>query len=92
MNNSSCQVEGLTPELEKRLKEELRYLNQAVAYTYHGNLRAIDRIKQQLGGKITISSSEREELEERLRSLEGTNRGLFRDLYKVLFKDGSFPT
>lgn len=74
------------------MKSELRYLNQNVAYTYHGNLRAIDRLKKQLNSKITISDSTRRELTDRLKSLEGQNRGLFRDLYKVLFKDGAFPT
>lgn len=94
ISNSRCQVEGLTPELEKALKAELRYLNQAVAYTYHGNLRQIERIKQQLSpdAKIKISSSAKLELMGRIKSLEGENRGLFRDLYKVLFKDGSFST
>lgn len=94
VQNSACQVEGLTPELTKALKAELRYLNQNVAYTYHGNLRTIERLKSQLDpkAKVTLSENVRQDLIRRLESLEGKNRGLFRDLYKVLFKDDTFPT
>lgn len=92
ISNSYCQVEGLGKELEAKLKTELRYLNQNIAYSYHGNLRAIDRLKKQLNSKVTISDSVRSALSAQLASLEGKNRGLFRQLYKVLFTDGCFPT
>lgn len=89
VNNSNCQVENLSKELETKLKAELRYLNQSVAYTYHSNCREIERIKR-------LMSSDKFSLDQhtadRLKSLEGKNRGLFRQLYKVLFKDGEFPT
>jgi superfamily II DNA or RNA helicase len=89
VQNSYCQVEGLTSELEKRLKEEMRYMNQSVAYTYHSNQREINRIQAILNDK---SMKHDGSLEGRLKFLEAQNRGLFRDLYKVLFRDGQFPT
>lgn len=94
VNNSHCQVEGLTPELEKKMRSELRYLNQNIAYTYHSNLRQIERIRSKLSprSRINLSEAVRSDLEVQLRSLEGRNRGLFRQLYRVLFKDGQFPT
>ena len=67
VSNSQSQVEGLTPELEKSLKAELRYLNQNVAYTYHGNLRAIERIKKQLNSKVTLDDRARQDLSEKLK-------------------------
>jgi superfamily II DNA or RNA helicase len=87
--NSHCQVAGLSPELDKRLKEELRYTNQAVSYTYHSNLREIARIRAILSNPSMKTDGS---LEGRLKMLEGQNRGLFRDLFKVLFKNGEFPT
>lgn len=94
VQNSYCQVEGLSPAIELRLKEELRYLNQSVAYSYHSNLRTIKRLRQALSedAKIKLSDAERADKEKTLRGLEGKNRVLFRDLYKVLFKDSRFAT
>lgn len=94
VNNSSCSVTGLSAEVEATLKNELRYLNQQIAYSYHANLREIERLKMTLGpnSKIRLTDAGRREVENRLHSLEGKNRGLFRTMYKVLFQDGQFPT
>ena len=94
VNNSYCQVEGLSPAVEEKMKEELRFMNQSVAYTYHQNLRMLKAIYAKLSpdAKVRISEVTRAELEKDKKSLEGKNRGLFRDLYKVLFVDDRFPT
>ncbi len=94
VKNSHCQAEGLTEDLEKRMRQELRYLNESVAYTYHSNLRQIERIKSKLSpnSKVRLSAEARANLQGLMHTLEGKNRGLFRNLYKVLFKDGQFAT
>src|SRR5262249_4421881 len=77
-----------------QMKKELRFLNENVAFQYHANLRTIERLKTQLSSdaKVSISQATRVEMEAQLKSTEGKNRGLFSDLYKVLFQAGRFPT
>lgn len=94
VRNSYCQVQGLTPQLEALLKEEMRYMNQSVAYTYHTNLRIIKKLKYDLSddAKVKLSGQERADKEKQLQTTIGRNNILFRELYKVLLKDDRFAT
>lgn len=90
INNSTSKITGVSPDIEKQLKHELRYLSQNVSYVYHQNVREAERIRNILGNDRF--KAERSSLEKELYRLDKVNSGLIRKMYVMLYNDGEFPT
>lgn len=90
VTNSVCEIEGLTAEMESKLREELKYTNQSVSYSYHQNLKQMRRIKEILNNSRLKGNVEG--LQKEYRRLEIINRSNQNKLYTVLYQDRRFPT
>jgi len=89
VSNSICKVENLPRDIEEKLKHELKYLSQDVAYTYHKNLREIERLKALLSDNRFGPNPT---LEKEVYKLTKINQGLNRKMYVMLYRNGEFPT
>ncbi len=81
INNSTCQLKDVPKEAEQALREALKY---------HQNLKDIAKLWSMVESRSF--SSNRVSLIKRAKALEYQNEGMLKNLYKILYQDGTFPT
>lgn len=87
INNSMCQIKHLPKELEFKLKNELQYLDQGVAYAYNHLNRELNKLEEiiQNGNAKPFDYGKRKGLQAKI-------NGLKRNLFVKLYKNEEFPT
>ena len=53
VENAETRIEGLSKTTESLLKEELKYLNQAVSFSYYQNLKQLGQLEKLLEDKTS---------------------------------------
>lgn len=91
VNNSTCQLDNTTPQIDKELRRVLSYNDQAVQYSLSKCEREIQGLNRLLDSKSS-SMVDVQKVEKELARQLHIHRGLTKKLTISLYDKGSFPT
>ena len=92
VENAETRIEGLSKTTESLLKEELKYLNQAVSFSYYQNLKQLGQLEKLLEDKTSRFGVNSAQIHGEIRRLRHIVNGLQKKLFVYLYKDGVFST